>query len=65
MAGAEEVRWVDGPRIYPLFGLNERTVREAANDGEVVRRYVGRKPLYRVDSIHDWIDAQPADREAS
>lgn len=55
---ADDVRWVDGPRIYQLFGLNERTIREAANDGEVARRYVGRKPLYSAASINDWIESQ-------
>lgn len=58
------VRWVDGPRIYPLFGVSERTVREAANNGEVVRRYVGRKPLYSAESIDDWIDSQSSDLPA-
>jgi len=54
----DTARWVDGPRIYPLFGLHERTVREAANDGEVKRRYVGRKPLYSAESIEAWIEAK-------
>ena len=47
--------WVDGPRIYPMFGVNERTIREAANDGEIERRYIGRKPLYSAESINEWI----------
>lgn len=61
---ANATLWIDGPRIYPMFGLNERTIREAANEGRIERRYVGRKPLYSAASINAWIAAQPEERSA-
>lgn len=65
MATTDTTHWVDGPRIYPMFGLNERTIREAANDGDVIRRYAGRKPLYSVESINDWIESLPSEKPES
>ena len=31
-------------------------------DGQVIRRYVGTKPLYRADSISEWIESQPDEK---
>ena len=54
--------WVPAGRIFEIFGLHEKTVRIAANDGKVIRRYVGTKPLYRADSISEWIESQPDEK---
>ncbi|MBE6483645.1 MAG: hypothetical protein E7Z96_02520 [Actinomycetaceae bacterium] len=67
MGGRQPVRpvWVSRGQIPDMFGLDPRTVDRALADGAlIVRRFVGRKPVYRVDSIDAWLAGLDEDRPA-
>ena len=38
-----------------LVGISVSTLKRAANDGEVARHFIGRKPLYLREDLVAWI----------
>ncbi|RTE48800.1 hypothetical protein [Actinobaculum sp. 352] len=55
--------WVSREQIPEVFGIAARTVDRALADGaRIVRRFVGRKPVYQVDSIDAWLAGLDEDR---
>jgi hypothetical protein len=55
--------WVSRQQIPEVFGINSQAVIDAINtDAQIDVRYMGRKPLYNVENINDWINSLPADK---
>ena len=54
--------WISAAQVPEYCGLSSRKLQQLANDGEVERRYVGSKPLYRTASIDDYITRQAQHR---
>ncbi len=55
--------WVDRSQISQIFGISDRTLLDAINQGAPVeRRFVGSKPVFNVDSIDAWLDGLPLDK---
>ena len=55
-------QWVSEQQVPVTFGISGRTVRDAATDGLIERRYVGAKPVYRVESITAWLQTLPVEK---
>lgn len=39
-----------------LVGISVSTLKKAANNGEIQRHFIGRKPLYLRHELIDWIE---------
>jgi phage terminase Nu1 subunit (DNA packaging protein) len=58
-------QWVSAGQIPGVFGISARTVQDAERDGAPIEvRYIGRKPVYRVESINRWIAGHSEDKES-
>ena len=65
MSSRQGVRpvWVDRNQIPAIFGISDRTIMLAINQGAPIeRRFVGTKPVFNVDSIDAWLDGLPLDK---
>ena len=58
--------WVSQDQIPDMFGISARSVTNAINAGEQIRRrYLGKKPVFSVADIDAWISDMPSDKDGS
>jgi excisionase family DNA binding protein len=48
------------PEAAALLGISVSTLKRAANDGEVPRHFVGKKPVYLRHELIAWIENLPS-----